>query len=125
MPGADRREDLKRAAQPARLRLAAAGGLSEPDADRNSEAPPAASYGANGKARERRPGGTPAKASGCRPWKGRTPREQPAVGALNQLRPPGTLVRVKAQKPRPAGPARWPSQRAKGLVKRHVGPSGQ
>jgi len=42
-------------------------------------------------------------------WKtleGRNPWEQPAVGVLTPCRSPGTLARVKAQKPRPAGPAR-------------------
>jgi hypothetical protein len=36
---------------------------------------------------------------------GRSPREQPAVGELTPVRSPGMLGRVKAQKPRPVGPA--------------------
>jgi len=38
--------------------------------------------------------------------KGGNPGEQPAAGVLNMLWPPGTLARVKAQKPRLAEPAR-------------------
>jgi hypothetical protein len=37
--------------------------------------------------------------------RGQSPREQPAVGRLTPVRSPGTPGRVKAQKPRPVGPA--------------------
>jgi len=41
------------------------------------------------------------------PWKGRSPREHPAIRQLNSLAwPRGTLERGEAQKPRPVGPAR-------------------
>jgi hypothetical protein len=60
-----------------------------------------------GEAHERRPGGISVKALARGPWKGRSPREHPAIRRAKHTRGPcGTLGRAKAQEPRLAGTGR-------------------
>jgi hypothetical protein len=56
---------------------------------------------------------------------GQNPREQPVCGSLTLTRRPGTPGRVKAQKPRPVGPAQPDlSDRDHRRDKRYVGATG-
>jgi hypothetical protein len=66
-----------------------------------------------GQARERRSSEISIKASDLKTLEGKNPREQPAVGVLNTRMPPGTLERVKAQKPQLVKPA--PALRCEGI----------
>jgi hypothetical protein len=58
--------------------------------------------------------------------KGQSPGEHPAVGALITRRAPGTSGRVKAQEPRPSGPAiSLSGETVYRMAKRYVGSSGR
>jgi hypothetical protein len=56
-------------------------------------------------ARGRSSGESPDQVSRWTTLEGKNPREQPAIGELTPVRSSGTPGRVKAQKPRPVGPA--------------------
>jgi hypothetical protein len=81
------------------------GGRGQAEVDRDSEAPGGV-LRHDAQTRERSSGESPGEASVRKALEGRNPREQPVGGALIPRRPPGTLARVKAQEPRPAGPVR-------------------
>jgi hypothetical protein len=81
------------------------GGRGQATVDRYSEAPVAVVVRLPARSAWEEPGRNPGPGRRRQALEGQSPREQPAVGALIQRRSPGTLERVKAQEPRPIGPA--------------------
>jgi hypothetical protein len=63
-------------------------------------------FGCVWKARERRAGESLLQVSAVDPGRGETQGSIQRLDVLTRRRSPGTLARVKAQEPRPAGPAR-------------------
>jgi hypothetical protein len=65
------------------------------------------------------------RGDGERTLKGKSPREHPAVGGLTIRRSQGIPAGVKAQKPRPVGPASRLARDVYRREKRHVGSPGR
>jgi hypothetical protein len=86
-------------------RLAERGGRNEAEADRYSGAPAASVERRMPRSAWEEPERNLRQGFFRDTLRGQNPREHPVVGALILHRSPGTLGRVKAQKPRPVGPA--------------------